>query len=45
MEVLLLLDAEVGGILGVELLGNGVLAVVEVLEEVGLLLVSKWGGD
>lgn len=37
VEVLLLLDVESSGVLGVELLGDRVLAVVKVLEKVGLV--------
>lgn len=40
VEVLLLLDVEVGSVSSIELLGDGVGAVVEVLEKVGLQSIS-----
>lgn len=40
VEVLHLRDVEGGGILGIELLGDSVLGVVQVLEKVGLWKVS-----
>jgi hypothetical protein len=42
VDVALLLNVQLAGVLGNELLGNLVLRVVELLEQVGLAFVSAW---